>query len=73
MLSHARPVEKARHALAGHTIGYEDFVAEPGHGLGDASDTVLTGRIQPGRAGRLDALESSELKDLVRAWGFPEA
>jgi hypothetical protein len=95
-------VQEARRILPGHTIRYEDLVADPEAqvrrvceylriefepnmieygdrphgtikpGLGDWSERIRTGRIQPPRQVEPDAELSDELRAIARAWGYPE-
>ncbi len=98
VLNHARAVNAARLAMPGHTLRYEDLVADPecvtrdlcsfvgvdwepamveygafDHGppgLGDPSDKLRSGRIQPARALPDRPLASAELVDIALSWGY---
>jgi hypothetical protein len=94
-------VQTARRTLPGHTIRYEDLVAdpeaqirrvcgflridfEPGMieygdqqhgtikpGLGDWTERIRSGRVQPPRQVEPNAELSDELRAIARAWGYP--
>lgn len=95
-------VQEARNTLPGHTIRYEDLVADPAgevakvcdflgvpfepemleygrhrhgpirSGLGDWTDRIRTGRIQPPR--EIDQVEGLpiDLRIIAREWGYPD-
>ncbi|MET8471674.1 sulfotransferase [Streptomyces sp. NPDC006422] len=100
VLRYAEELERARHALDGVTLTYEDLTAEPeretrricahlgvewdpamldygarDHGafrphIGDWSETIRSGRIQPARPPADRAGLPPRLRELARAWGY---
>ena len=99
-LRYMTEVERARRALPGFTIRYEDLTAEPeaaigplcgflgvpfepvmldygrfaGHrfapGIGDASQKIRSGRVQPGIPPPRPADVPAELRDICATWGY---
>jgi hypothetical protein len=95
-------VQEARRILPGHTIRYEDLVADPEAqmrrvceflriefepsmieyggrphgtikpGLGDWTERIRSGRIQPPRQVEPGAELSEELRAIALAWGYPD-
>jgi len=96
-------VQEARRTLPGHTIRYEDLVADPEAqirrvceflgvafepkmieygdrehgtikpGLGDWTERIRSGRVQPPRQVEPATELTGELRAIARAWGYPDA